>query len=353
MKKIDQPERTAGRASAVPQGFPHPEPVSDHPRIRPVFLPFAGCPSRCSFCNQNAVTGNPPRSLDEIYRSLEAELEADQRPMELAFYGGTFTALPAPWPRRFLDLAARLRALGRVTRVRCSTRPDAVGPGVLAMLADNGLDLVELGIQSFHGPCLAATRRGYDAATALDACERVRRAGFALGVQLMPGMPMQNRLVFDEDVRLAVELAPECARLYPCTVLSGTSMAEDWEAGRYRPWPLEATVEALGAALLRLWDAGVHVIRMGLPPEPGLGAQVLAGPMHPALGQLARSEALYHHIARRFAAEPEPLRSLTAPERYRSDLLGHKRCMVPRYAALGLGEEALRFDRGEMFRFGR
>lgn len=353
MRKNDHPERAAGRASGVPQGFPHPEPVSGRPRIRPVFLPFAGCPSRCSFCNQHAVTGNPPRSLDEIYHSLEAELEADQRPMELAFYGGTFTALPAPWPRRFLELAARLRASGRVTRVRCSTRPDAVSPGILTLLADHGLDLVELGIQSFHDPCLLATRRGYDAATALDACERVRGAGFDLGLQLMPGMPMQNRMVFDEDVRQAVEVAPECVRLYPCTVLDGTPMAMDWEAGRYPPWTLEATVEALGAALLRLWDAGIHVIRMGLPPEPGLGAHVLAGPTHPALGQLARSEALYHYIARCFAAEPEAPASLTAPERYRSDLLGHKRCMIPRYAALGLAEESLHFDGGDTFRFGR
>lgn len=338
-----------GFANSGPQGFEHPEPQGGRPRIRPFFLPFAGCPARCSFCNQWAVTGQGPKSLQALHDELDARLAADARPMELAFYGGTFTALPEPWPRRFLELARRHRALGAVTRVRCSTRPDAVGPRTLDMLRELGLDLVELGVQSFSDASLAACNRGCDAAAILDACRRVRGAGLALGLQLMPGLPGQDRRGFLRDVELAAAQEPECVRLYPCQVLRGTRLERDWSAGAYAPWNLEETVDALGEALDLLWSAGIRVIRMGLPPEPGLAEQVLAGPVHPALGQLARSEALFRHLRGRILALGRPPRALSAPARYRSDLVGHGRRMLPRYEALGLGEDKLIFTDDERF----
>ena len=331
------------------QRFPHPEPSRKRPRIRPVFLPFAGCPRRCSFCNQHAITGTGPKPLGTILQDLKTELMADNRPMELAFFGGTFTALPAPWPERFLALARRFRDQGVITRIRCSTRPDAVGPETLALLRDYGLDLIELGIQSFHDPALTACNRGYEAHTALDACRRVREAGFNLGVQLMPGLPRQDREAFDADIRHAVALAPECARLYPCTVLRNTALALAWETGDYSPWSLDETVDVLGDALLRLWDANIHVIRTGLPPEPGLEKHILAGPTHPALGQLARAEALFRHLRRHIRKLPTQPRSLLAPQRHRSDLVGHKRSMLPRYADIGLPEAHISFHDGDFF----
>ena len=70
-------------------------------RILPVFLPFAGCPARCVFCAQDRQTGvgnegGVDRALERAAATLE-EISACPPPggVELAFYGGTFTALPA------------------------------------------------------------------------------------------------------------------------------------------------------------------------------------------------------------------------------------------------------------------
>ncbi|WP_461208524.1 elongator complex protein 3 [Desulfocurvus sp. DL9XJH121] len=314
-------------------------------------MPFAGCVARCTFCNQHAVTGRGPESLDVELAALAKALEEDSRVMELAFFGGTFTALPLPWMDRFLELAEAHRARGTVSRVRCSTRPDALGPEVLERLRARGLDMVELGIQSFDDRALAAVRRGYGGQAAREGCLRVRGAGFALGVQLMPGLPGQDRAAFERDVETAIGLEPECVRLYPCMVLRDTALARDWERGAYAPWPLEQTVQAVGWALERFWAAGVAVIRVGLPAEPGLAEHVLAGPAHPALGQLARSEALFLHLRGRLEALDAAPRGLAAPQRWRSDVLGHARSMLPRYAALGLPEERIRFHDGELFWF--
>ena len=85
--------------------FPVGNPGSADPRRRPpiipFFLPFAGCPHRCLFCAQDKQTGqrtknsrNYPDELSRILSGLEAR--SGNRPAELAFYGGTFTALPLP-----------------------------------------------------------------------------------------------------------------------------------------------------------------------------------------------------------------------------------------------------------------
>ncbi len=323
--------------------FAHPEPRRQpNPKIHPVFLPFAGCPQRCVFCNQAAQTGHGPEPLETILartRTELAALPAQAPPVELAFYGGTFTALPAPWPARFLELGAEFKALGRLSRVRCSTRPDALTPALLDDLAARGLDLVELGVQSYADHALSASLRGYDGATALAACDMVKAAGLGLGIQLMPGMPGHTTQDFARDVTTAAALGPEFARLYPCLVLEGTPLAGLWRAGEYTPWPLETAIDALSSALLTLWAAGVPSARIGLAEQEGLG--VLAGPRHPALGQMARARALLGHVTGllptlQTTADQATADTLYIPRRLQGEALGQKGALAADYAALGL-----------------
>lgn len=334
--------------------FAHPEPPRDRRRIRPVFLPFAGCPHRCLFCDQKAQTGAAPTSLAAILETLEQALararERGEEPCELGLYGGTFTALPGDWPERFLRAIQPFRTAGLVTRVRCSTRPDALEPRRLAGLKDLGLDLVELGVQSFDDQALAASGRGYDGETARAACWTVRRAGLGLGVQLLPGLPGDRPGVFRRDVETAARLAPDCARLYPCLVLEGTDLAALWRAGDYAPWSQARARTELSLALTRLWRAGVPVIRLGLAPEPGLAARVLAGPAHPALGQQARSLALLDFLRQQIVRLGRKLHGLEVPAGSQGEFWGHGGCLERAYARLGLPRERITASADGLFR---
>lgn len=325
----------------MPLRFAHPEPSRagsrTRPKVFPVFLPLAGCPGRCVYCNQPAQTGRAPEPLDSILARARAELLALQQPVELAFYGGTFTALPPPWPERFLALARKLKACGRVTRVRCSTRPDAVTPALLGELRALGLDLLELGVQSFQDAALAASGRGYDGAAALAACRMVRGAGLGLGIQLLPGMPGHTRKDFSRDITTVAELAPELVRLYPCLVLEGTELTDLWRAGSYAPWTLDAAVDVLAEALRVLWAAGIPAARVGLAEQEGLA--ILAGPRHPALGQMARARALFLHVRSLLPALPAPPATLFVPARWQGEVLGQGNALAAEYAGLGLGVE--------------
>lgn len=320
--------------------FSHPEPARGAGKVVPVFTPFAGCPGRCVFCAQNLTTGRGPKPLEEVYTSCRELLEglaaASGPPRELAFYGGTFTALPGDWPRRFMALAGGYKQRGVLSRIRCSTRPDAVTSKILFDLKELGLDLVELGVQSFDPGVLDASGRGHGQQAVYAAAEAVRGAGLALGVQLLPGLPGMDADIFARDVERTVALAPECARLYPLQVLEGTPLARMWRAGEYEPWGLEETVERLALALDWLWLAGVRVIRVGLAPEPSLESGVLAGPRHPAMGQLAKSRALFMTVERRVSALGRPPKAFVVPRRWLSDVVGHKGEMLPAYAKIGI-----------------
>lgn len=328
--------------------FPHPEPPNTPHRILPVFLPFAGCPQRCVFCAQEAQTGQTAEPVDKALERLEADLAAraakGSAPVEIAFYGGTFTALPEEVQRRCLTLAGRWRTAGMVTAVRCSTRPDALPEGRAEQLAQAGLDLIELGVQTFDDGALAASGRGCRGNEALTAARRIRAAGLGLGLQLLPGMPGVTPDIFRHDIGIAVDLAPDLMRLYPCLVLEGTGLARLWREGRYTPWDMTTTIDVLADALLLAWGRGIHVIRIGLAADEGLAGALLAGPWHQALGQTVKAEALLRHITLQVAfftaRHGHPPRRLHAPLRWRGLLFGQGNTLAPRYAAIGLADIA-------------
>jgi histone acetyltransferase (RNA polymerase elongator complex component) len=298
-------------------------------------------------------SGRPVASLDRILADMEAGLgaarEAGRGPYELAFYGGVFTALPEPWSGRFLEAARRAREAGLLTRVRCSTRPDACDPAVLGRLAGAGLDLVELGVPSFRDPVLAGAGRGHDAACVRRAARDVTRAGLALGLQLLPGLPGHAPADLADDAAEAAALGPELVRLHPCLVPRGTPLETLYRQGRFAPWTLPETIEALAEALPVLWRAGIRVARIGLAPEPDFLRAVLAGPWHPALGARVRARATLALLAEAVRDLDGRAFALRAPGRFAGELFGHAGELVPAYAALGLAKARTRFEPREDF----
>lgn len=195
-----------------------------------------------------------------------------------------------------LDMADSLRRDGCITRFRCSTRPDRLDAALLARLRRHGCRTVELGIQSFSDTALQASERHYSGRQATEACRLVRDAGLALGVQLLPGMPGHQPEDFLADVRRALDLGADMLRFYPCLVLAGTELARRWQQGLYAPWPLPRTLSLLARGWLYARRAGVPVIRMGLAPEPGMEAALLAGPADRNLGGRVLGRALWLHV---------------------------------------------------------
>ena len=325
--------------------------------IYPVFLPFSGCPGRCLFCAQDIQTGRAPapvrRHLDDAAAALEKRLEQGLPALELAFFGGTFTALPPGDLRACLDFAVHWRNKGAVLSFRCSTRPDRLDQPLLEALKTAGCAMVELGVQSFSDPALAQSQRGYTGARAEAGCRMVKESGLRLGIQLMPGMPGLEPEAARRDIDVTLALAPDCVRLYPCLVLAGAPLADLWRAGRYVPWDLPDCVDFLARACLRFERAGIAIARMGVAEDSGLAEQVLAGPRHPALGNMVRALALHlclRERVREFAAAFPGVRPrLFAPRRFQGEFWGHRKALAPAYAELGLTKETVRWWEHDCF----
>lgn len=257
--------------------------------IYPVFIPHAGCPHRCLFCAQDRSASQPEiPSATMVSRRLDVMLPEHGKG-EIAFYGGSFSLLPIEQQQSYLHAAGHFVRFGRASAIRISTRPDALGDTCLERLRDSGVRTIEIGCQSFSDMVLDRAGRGHSAAQNSSAVRRCRAAGFEVGIQLMPGLPGADCAEALASLRLALALDPAFLRIYPTVVIAGTALAQLWRAGAYRPWPLDETVELCADMLQLCRRHGVPVIRLGLQQDRTLQENLLAGPYHPAFGQLVRS----------------------------------------------------------------
>ena len=278
-------------------------------KIYPIFLAHGGCPHRCLFCAQRRSVGQPAR-LDpvEVYQTLDVMLP-EEGDGEIAFFGGTFTLLSSNLQRQLLAIARRFVAAERVAGIRVSTRPDGLEATQVRLLASQQVTTVEIGCQSFDPKVLNASQRGHAADEIAPAVARCRNAGLRVGLQLMPGLPDGGSTEALASLAAALLLQPDFLRIYPALVIEGAGLERLWRDGFYQPWPLDQAVEVCAEMLLAARRAGVPVIRMGLQHDPTLERHLLAGPAHPAFGQLVRSR-LWR-------------RALDALPRQRGDVLVH------------------------------
>lgn len=257
--------------------------------IIPIFIPFAGCRHRCVFCNQTEITGQHNRAdTAMIMKTIEAYLSTWKGGgvKEVAFYGGTFTALPVDLQSMYLSSVAGYVFEGRIDAVRVSTRPDCIGETTPVFLKNNHVRTVELGAQSMSDEVLKLSGRGHTAADTAEAVRLLRINGLKVGLQLMPGLPGDTEETVLDTASRVISLGPDFVRIYPTIVVQGTPLEKMYFRGEYATWGLTEMVE-LSAEILRLFvKAGIPVIRMGLRHSEEFSRSVVAGPYHPSFRSL-------------------------------------------------------------------
>ena len=256
-------------------------------RIVPVFVPHLGCPNACVFCSQRTISGSLcPARAEDVVRALE-EARGKTAHAELAFYGGSFTAVGEETQRALLEAAAPYRESGFLTSLRVSTRPDAVTEEKLGLLRSYGVETVELGAQSMEDRVLRLSGRGHTAADTAAAAGLVKASGMKLILQMMTGLPGADK---GSDLRTAEALCalrPDGVRVYPTVILRGTALETLWRAGKYRAHTVSDAVETCAPIAALFQRAGIPILRLGLNPTEALsGGEAVGGAYHPALGEL-------------------------------------------------------------------
>lgn len=297
--------------------------------IVPVFVPHWGCPHNCVFCNQRHITGQRDLVTAETVEQAVAHAAALSPGTErqLAFYGGSFTAIPDAQQEALLGAAKRCLDRGQIASIRLSTRPDAIDGEVIQRLRRYGVGTVELGAQSMDERVLALCERGHTAEDVRKASHLLRQAGFSLVLQMMTGLPGDTDESALHTARELIALKPDGVRIYPTVIVRNTPLYERWRAGEYREHTVEDAVRVC-ARLVPLFDtAGIPIMRLGLNPTEELsGGAAVAGAYHPALGELVRSRILRRRAEELLcAAEPGSRVQLGVNERQLSQLIGQHR----------------------------
>ena len=305
--------------------------------IVPFFISHLGCPHQCVFCNQWTITGEKGEipSASELTSRVNRWLDsAAVESLDVAFYGGSFTALAVEAQRALLLPLQPLLRSGKVRTIRISTRPDAISRASVELLAGFGVELVELGVQSMNDHVLGAAGRGHVARHTVEAFALLKEGGIKVGAQLMPGLPGDSVGGALDSFRQILALHPDLLRIYPAVVLKGTRLVEMYREGSYSPLSLDEAVQTCKVMLHDAAVAGVPVIRAGLQPTDELtsGGEVVAGPYHPAFRQLAEGERFYDllQILSHDLVRGETV-SLAASKARISDVIGQKRINIRRF----------------------
>ncbi|ADW16264.1 Radical SAM domain protein [Desulfobulbus propionicus DSM 2032] len=313
------------------------------PLVIPIFIPHEGCPHRCIFCDQRRISGQvaPPvdsNGVAETIRVWLARSRPDRRErVQVALYGGSFTGLPVERQRELLAAVQPFRRHGLVQEIRLSTRPDLIDSGRLDLLEEYGVSIVELGAQSCDDRVLRLAGRGHGGAAVEDAARQLRERGFGLGIQLMLGLPGDSFRILRQTVATVVSLRPAFVRLYPVLVVRGSGLERLYHRGGYRPLSLGRAVVLTAYMKKRFDDQGIGVVRMGLQPSPELERAVVAGPYHPAFGELVKARLMLRQARRLLAGvQPSTPVTLVIAERDQSIFRGPRSANLERLRQLGL-----------------
>ncbi|MEE8397407.1 MAG: radical SAM protein [Desulfobacterales bacterium] len=288
-------------------------PDTQRPFIIPVFLPHAGCPHRCAFCDQKIITGHPrtipsSKQFRSTVRTFLGYKGSRRNPVQISFYGGNFLGLEKKDIAFLLNEATEFIHEGVVESIRFSTRPDTISTRNLDLIRDYPVSTIELGTQSMNDRVLEEVERGHTARDTVNAVDRLRGREYEIGIQMMVGLPTDDRTGAIKTTREIADLSPDFVRIYPTIVLANSRLAIWFEEGNYTPMPLAECVTLVKELYDVFQRQNIPVIRMGLQSSTDLDdpGTVLAGPYHPAFGHLVLSERFLDKASATIASMNHP-----------------------------------------------
>lgn len=300
-----------------------------------IFIPHMGCPNMCSFCNQHTISNSSAPSPKEVGEMLEKACESlPEGEAEIAFFGGSFTAVGREYMTALLEQAYPYVQSGRVLGIRCSTRPDCIDEEVLKVLKNYGVTAIELGAQSMDNEVLAANNRGHTAEDVRMASALIKEQGFELGLQMMTGLYKSTPEKDMETAEKIAEIHPDTVRIYPTVILKGTRLGELYKSGEYVPYSFDIAAEICADMLEMFEQKNIRVIKLGLHASETVEGDMIGGFYHPAFREICEGILFRRKIEKR--TEAGGLYTVRVAPNAVSKAAGQKRCNIKYFAQKGI-----------------
>ena len=256
-----------------------------------IFVPHLGCPHQCSFCNQKYITGCSQlphaKDIDSAVNIALNSVNFSRDNSEIAFFGGSFTAIEREYMLELLTAASKYVKNGSVAGIRISTRPDCIDKEILQLLKLYCVTSIELGAQSMVDEILIANNRGHLSNDVVTASKLIKQYGFSLGLQMMTGLYKSSEADDLITAKRLIELQPDTVRIYPTITIKSTHLEKLYKEGKYTPQTLSEAVALVTKLEDMFIDNKINVIRIGLHSIEN--DSYVCGPWHPAFRELCET----------------------------------------------------------------
>ena len=303
-----------------------------------LFVPDEGCPHRCSFCNQKTISGKTKKlTVEDIDEAVKIASANGDSKGEIAFFGGSFTAIEKSYMVSLLERAKLYIDEGLFEGIRISTRPDCINEEILILLKKYGVTSIELGCQSMNDEVLLLNGRGHTSDDVVKASELIKEYGFEFGVQMMTGLYGDSDETAIKTAEKLIALSPDTVRIYPTVVLEGTRLSELYKAGEYKPQTVEEASELCARLIPMFEEKGIRIIRLGLHSGGNVEEGFVAGAYHPAFKEICESKIYFQNILKEIRREniPKGDITLTVNKKCVSALVGQKRSNIEKLRSMG------------------
>ena len=263
------------------------------------------------------------------------------RETEIAFFGGSFTAIDRGYMISLLEAARPF--VGVFYGVRISTRPDCIDDDILDILGAYGVTSIELGAQSMDNSVLELNKRGHTAEDVANASEKIKKKGFSLGLQMMTGLYGSTPEKDIYTTERFIDIRPDTVRVYPTVIMKNTDLADAYLSGRFVPYTLDGSVELCSRIILMFAKAGIKLIRLGLHYSDSLVENSLGGNYHPAFKELCESKILYDAFIEKASKLKSKKLTVTVNQKSLSKFVGQKKSNLLKLREQGYDLD-IRFD---------
>ena len=209
------------------------EVMPDKPAGLYIHIPF--CLRKCSYCDFYSISdlSQTARFLAALKREMQMNSGTPLVFDTLYIGGGTPSVLEPEAIGQILETASRYFSIASDAEKTLEVNPGAVTLDNLSKYRKFGVNRLNIGVQSFDDDNLRFLGRLHSGRDARLSVERARRAGFDnIGLDLIFGLPGQDKSNWLSDLKQADNLEPEHLSCYMLTCESGTPLDRDVKAGR-------------------------------------------------------------------------------------------------------------------------
>ena len=208
-----------------------------------VLIPVTGGCSwnKCRFCGTyKGVYGVTQdyaiRNVDDVKKDIDKFAERNYHGFPVFLAGGNPTSAPTEY---LVEIIKYVRVkLRDVQRVSCYAKALDIlrkSEEELKKLAEAGLDIVYMGLESGSSTILRMMKKGTNAESIIKAGKKILNAGIKLSLYIILGLGSHNYSEehVKETARVLTEINPTIFRFRTLNILPGTPLWDEWKAGEF------------------------------------------------------------------------------------------------------------------------